>query len=104
MSSHQEIVHNFLKTSMRKWKFLKDHPTLSWKFARCTDCAVPLFSENFFRCVLCYELWMSERKNESLEEEEEEPRVRCCMCGDDAEDGPCRGFCSRSCLRDWNRA
>jgi hypothetical protein len=74
-------------------------------------------------CSHCFVKWEKEEDRRMQEEEEqqedrwrqeeEEDRRRqeeeyevilhpCQICGADAEDGPCPGFCSRRCLRTWN--
>ncbi len=100
--SSNEIVSRFLLKSFLKWKFFKDNPTLPWKSSRCSCCAVPLFADNFTLCVICFAI---QEENDRRDEEQEMEQIQrpCCICGAEAEDGPCQAFCSRACLRIWNR-
>ena len=54
-------------------------------------------------CSICSYEWDHQEEQKRRMEEEEFIEHPCHTCGGEGgNDGPVNGFCSRSCLREWN--
>lgn len=88
----EEIVQGFLLRVFKQWRAAWNQDCY-WRCQRCMECDRPIFMPQTAypqRCKDCE--WMSD-------EEDDQGRA-CVVCGEKDNDYP---FCSRACLREYNR-